>query len=302
MEGKKLALVGVGAVGGSLLGRKEGNDQIVSVIAQGDRAKRLEKEGILVNKKPCQGHLATAGDAIDLLFVAVKNTQLDEVKKEIAPFVGKETVLLPLMNGITAARTLKEAFPQNEVVTALVYVDAVKEGKDVFCGEEYLVQLGSQGDDCRAETVEMAAECLEKLGIESKIAEDIQRTLWLKWMVNMGMNQVSALMEVPFAPFQKIPALLEAAKMAMEEVVAVAKEAGVDLTMDDVWAMDEKIHGFEPEATSSMLQDVAAKRKTEVEFFAGELMRLGKQYGVATPYNALLYQLLRAKEGLYGVE
>lgn len=302
MAEKRMALVGVGAVGGSLLGRKEGNDQKVTVIAQGERAKRLQTEGITVNGKEVAVQIAKEGETIDLLFVAVKNTQLAKVKEEIAPFVGKNTVLLPLMNGITAAKELKAAFPKQEVVTALVYVDAVKEGKEIFCGEEYLVQVGAQGDDCRAETVQMAAECLADLGIESQVSTDITRTLWMKWMVNMGMNQVSALMEVPFAPFQTLPALLEAAKMAMAEVVQVAKAAGVDLSMDDVAAMDEKIHGFEPEATSSMLQDVAAKRKTEVESFAGELMRLGAQYGVATPCNALLYQLLRAKEGLYGVQ
>ncbi len=83
------------------------------------------------------------GSYPDLLMVGLKNTQLKAAIAELRDYVGPNTILMPLMNGISAfSEELREAFPENTVLTAVVYVDARKIGNELFCGETFLIQIG----------------------------------------------------------------------------------------------------------------------------------------------------------------
>ena len=82
----------------------------------------------------------------------------------------------------------------------------------------------------------------------------------------------------------------------MEEVIALAGPAGVDLTKADLGEWEVVLGRLAPEAKTSMLQDVEAGRRTEVEIFAGKVVELGRRYGVPTPANRLMLHLLRVIE------
>jgi 2-dehydropantoate 2-reductase len=131
------------------------------------------------------------------------------------------------------------------------------------------------------------------------VPRDMVWSLWYKFMINVGINQVSAVIRGTYGAFQaegEAKAVMEA---AMAEVVALSKALGTGLQDSDTTLWDKTLRGLAPGNKTSMLQDVEARRKTEVEAFSGEVIRLGRKAGVPVPVNQTLYNLIRAIEKSY---
>ena len=97
--------------------------------------------------------------------------------------------------------------------------------------------------------------------------------------------------------------LLEASEIveeAMREVVTIAKAAHVHLSEEDIKNWYSILSTLSPQGKTSMLQDVEATRKTEVEMFAGKVTELGKTYGIPTPVNQTLLRMISVIEQRYG--
>ncbi len=291
---EKITLLGVGAVGGALLCRNPNMLAKINVAVDAERKVRMQKDGIVVNGVSYFPQVAEHAPQ-DILLIAVKNTQLKGILSEMTPYVGQNTILVPLMNGISAVEVLQEAFPNQVVVPAVVYVDAQKTGNQIRVGEKYLVQIGGVDTEVLQAVQKVILDC----GAECEIREDIQRCQWKKFMTNVGANQVSALTGATYADMTRIPEILETVKAAMQEVLAVAMTMGVDLQEEDIRQAIAVFQCWSGNGKCSMLQDVEAKRITEVEVFAGKVIALGKKYNVATPVNQTLYWLISAKQQIY---
>jgi 2-dehydropantoate 2-reductase len=125
--------------------------------------------------------------------------------------------------------------------------------------------------------------------------------LWWKFLVNVGVNQVTALLEAPYAVVQKPGPALDLVVAAQREVVAVARAEGVDLTEADIATFLEVMATLGPDNYTSMAQDALAHRRTEVDEFAGTVVRLGERHHIPTPVNAVLLQAFLAKHEWWGV-
>lgn len=115
-------------------------------------------------------------------------------------------------------------------------------------------------------------------------------------MINVGINQVSAVLRAPYRVFQTSQEARELMESAMREVVVLAKAAKVNLSEEDVIDWYSFQSGLSPQGKTSMVQDVEAKRKTEVEMFGGKVIELGKTYGIPTPVNETLFRLIKIIE------
>ena len=107
-------------------------------------------------------------------------------------------------------------------------------------------------------------------------------------------------MRAQYGVFQSAPDAQALMETLMREVVQVAGPAGVDLTEKDIDAWYTALNTLAPEGKTSMLQDIEAGRKTEVDTFAGKVVALGKQYGIATPANETLLRIIRILEAAGG--
>lgn len=120
----------------------------------------------------------------------------------------------------------------------------------------------------------------------------MQRALWLKYMLNVSSNQPSAILRMNFGQMQNNKKFMEFFTKIMKEVQIIAKAEGVKNTETMI---DEALVTFNkmiPEGKTSMLQDVEAKRKTEVEMFAGTMTEFGKKHNIPTPYNQVMKDML----------
>lgn len=300
MEIQKAALIGMGAIGtvyGCALHRAYGGD--FAVVAGGERAERLRK-GVSLNGTAFAPRVVAPGEAFpaDLVLVCVKNYNLDEAVRDMRGVVGPGTAILPLLNGISARDRLQEAFPENPVFYGLcVYVDAVRTDAGVSNESNGLIQFGYADNTHPAPEVEAVRRYLESAGLSAEACPDMLRAVWKKWMLNVGCNQVSAVAGAPYGKMKLAPNA-QLFREAMLEVVALAKPCGVALFERDALEFEERLRGFSPEGKTSMLQDVEAGRKTEVEYFSGAVERLGREHGVPTPVNHVLRLLLESREAM----
>ena len=139
-------------------------------------------------------------------------------------------------------------------------------------------------------------ELFEKADIPYNIPEDMLHELWWKFMVNVGINQISAVLKAPYGVFQKVKDAEELMKTASNEVIQLSCKAGINLKADAINEFIKVLSKLAPEGKTSMLQDIEAGRKTEVDIFSGTVIELGKKYGVATPVNNMLYKMIKTME------
>jgi 2-dehydropantoate 2-reductase len=136
----------------------------------------------------------------------------------------------------------------------------------------------------------------DRARIPYRIPENMIRAMWSKFMINVGSNQASAILRAPHGVFQKDGEARELMVMAAREVVALSQKCGINLTEESVSEFLSILDALDPKGKTSMLQDIEAGRKTEVEIFAGTIVDLGKKLGVKTPLNEIFYKIIRAME------
>jgi len=298
---QKISIVGAGALGASYAGLLYEMDRdCVSFVAAGPRLERLRREGVIVNGRHYAIPVLSPEDPsppADLVIVAVKHHQLDEAIREMKNRIGAETLILSVMNGIDSEERLGAAYGMDKVLYALTMgIDALREGNRVVYTTQGKIFFGEAKNPTVTERVARVQALFEKAGIAYEIPPDMIRSLWWKFMVNVGINQASAVLRETYSAFQTSPAARELMHSAMREVIAVAGKAGISLYESDMDEFDKVLARLGPQGKTSMLQDVEAGRKTEVEMFAGTIIALGERYGVATSVNRTLFDSIKKME------
>jgi 2-dehydropantoate 2-reductase len=302
-------IVGAGAVGAavaSVLRRGEGVR--VSVLADSGRADRYAAEGFVLNGERLFFPVLPAraappkGEMPDLVIVAVKSHNLAQAITDMAPYVGEGSLVLSLLNGITSEDELAAVFGREKVPYAMILgIDAVREGNATSFSSSGKIYFGDARNPKGAwsERVSRIASLFDRSGMGYVVPEDMIRALWYKFMINVGINQASAVLHATYGAFQRLPEAWAVMEAAMRELIAVSRALGTGLAESDIEAFRETLVSLSPGAKTSMLQDVEARRKTEVEAFAGVVVALGEKAGVATPVNRLLFDMIRTIEQSY---
>jgi len=304
MKIEKIALIGMGAVGtvyGRLLYDCYGDD--FKVISGGSRKEKLQKSGFTLNNETFYPNVISEGDTkeiFDLIIFCVKNYQLEEAIEDVKSFVGENTVLITFLNGVTARDRIYEAFPKNTTLYGLAMrIDAERTNNGFINTENGEIHFGEADNTVVSTQVKAAQECFNKAGIKNIVFPDMIRMTWKKFMLNVGVNQVTAVTRAPYGKVTHLETNLVLFKEAMNEVLKIAKASNIDLREEDIDDFVTLMSSFSPMGRTSMLQDVEAKRKTEVDYFAGTVIEMGKKLNIPTPVNFVLYNIIKSIEELY---
>ena len=136
----------------------------------------------------------------------------------------------------------------------------------------------------------------DRAGLMYETPPDMIRMLWWKFMINVGINQASAVMRASFGVFQSSPEAQALVDTLMREVIVIAERIGVNLVEKDLDDWNAVLKTLSPKGKTSMLQDIEAGRKTEVEVFAGKVVELGRKHGIPTPVNQTLLSIIHVLE------
>lgn len=242
----------------------------------------------------------------DLVLVTVKSSATEEVATAIAPLLREDAVVLSLQNGLSNVDALREKIDR-PVLTGMVPFNVVAQGDGRF-------HQGSEGG-IEVEDSGLLAPYLPQFdaaGLPLVRKSDMDAVLWAKLVLNLN-NPINALSGLPLKTELSQRTYRRCVAAAQREALAVGQRAGRTaarltplppswiphlLTVPDVVfrTLASSMLAIDPLARSSMWEDLEAGRTTEVDWLNGEVVRLGREHGVATPVNEKLVELVRDAE------
>ncbi len=298
MELKKVVIIGAGAVGCYVLwGLSQKDDIDLSVIASGKRKERFEKNGFYINDKLYKPCVKTPQEAhgADIVIVSVKYNALESAVADIKEIVDDHTIVMSLMNGVDSEEVIASAIGEDHVVPALIKVASErKENKVLFDPETTIGIVYGEKDGQTTERTKAIAALFDGTGLHYRETPVILPEIWSKYRLNVGNNQPQAMLGVGVGAYTDSEHVAAIRAGLVSELDAIAKAKGIDLSLaDSSSTRGSKVY---KRARYSTLQDLDAKRHTEVDMFSGALVRMGQKLGIPTPYNEFTYHMIKALE------
>lgn len=299
---KKVIFFGVGAVGVTFAEQFLNSKYDFKILCDKERKKRYLEDGFIINGKRYDFDYVTKDEykqEADFIIIGLKYNNLRENIRELDGVVGKNTVIMSLLNGVDSEEIIGERFGIEKMVYSYVTnIDAKKINNNIIHTTNGIIVFGNK-DNNEDRKTNIITEVFDSVNIEYILSKDIQRDIWWKYMVNIGVNQTSAILGASYGVFQSSEHLRELAKSAMREVVAIAQAKGIHLTEDDVENSLHRILEHSKEGRTSMLQDVEAHRLTEVDMFSKNICELGKKYNISTPINQTFFYMIKVIESRF---
>jgi 2-dehydropantoate 2-reductase len=305
----RIAVFGVGGIGGYFGWRLASSGEDVVFVARGENLRVLSEQGLTVDTPDGTSvlhPLNAVGDPknvgpVDAVILGVKAWQVSEAAEAIRPMIGPDTFAVPLQNGLEAPWHLVRTLGPEHVAGGLchIMVFLVGPGHIRHAATNPYVAFGEL-DNKRTERVRRLQEAFSNAGVNCEVPEDIHRAMWEKFLFVVSFSAVAAATRAPAGVVRSIPETREMLEEAMREIVAVATARGISLNQDAISSTMGFIDGLAPTATSSMQRDIMEGRPSELSEQAGAVVRLGREVGVDTPlfsaiYRSLLPQELRAR-------
>jgi 2-dehydropantoate 2-reductase len=322
----KVAIVGLGAVGGLIAARMADAGHSVCALARGETLALVRERGLIVESagKRSVSHFQASDDASalgeqQLVIVTLKAPALAAVAPALAPLLGASTVVLPAMNGVLwwfmpaaapdepplasvdpGGRLLAQ-LPLERVLGCVVHLAASCPEPGVVrhgFGERLIVGEPAGGGD----TPRVRAVCaaLAEAGFQAEPSADVRRDAWYKLWGNMTMNPVSALTGAMSDAILDDPLVHAFMMRTMVEAATIGERIGCPIAQsgEERMALARQLGTFR----TSMLQDALAGRPLELDALVGAVHEIGARVGVATPnIGALLglTRLMARQRGLY---
>lgn len=276
---KNVVIVGLGGVGAVYASKLP----MSKILVSRERLTRYQKDKTTINDIEYDFDFVTeCPKNPDLIIITTKFYNLNEVIEQIKPT--ENTIILSLINGVSAVEILKKRFPISTVVPAYLICDSIiRQGRRIIHNDVNKIVMG--------QNVELE-NFFKQNNINYEVAEDIKSALWQKLMLNIIANQLSAVTRRTFGEMNSLSYIDKLLKNILQEVIETAEKEGVNNPRGLAQKAVETFHNMAPYGKTSMLQDVENGNKTEIDAFAGYIKMLGKKYGIKTPYSDLFYYLL----------
>ncbi len=306
----KIVVIGPGALGCLLAASLATSSEHELWLLDRDvrRANRLAQDGLLFLQGDMQGrfHINASANAhhigpADLLFLCVKSHQVKKAVVGSLPLFSDSSLLISFQNGISHLHILKETIPNLNWAAGVTTMGAtlVAPGH-VRHGGKGLTKIGflDSNIDKLPHALHNAAKLLTEAGIATVCVDDIVDQIWAKFLVNIGINALTAIHGCPNGELLHSKQILDTMKKAVLEAAAVARAKGINHPPDPV-ATTIKICQATAHNHSSMLQDVLNKRNTEVEAINGALVAEAHHLNIPVPANEQLFRKVKELEKEY---
>ena len=316
----RIAIVGVGAIGGLLAARLAKAGEEVSVVARGahlaairaEGLKLIDAEGEYTARVAASDRLAELGPQ-DCVVLGVKAHQVEDVAADVAAALGSQTAVLTAQNGVPwwyfsglggphAGRRLEsvdprgrigELLPAERLIGSVVYPAAEIAAPGVIRHIEGNRFTLGELDGAETPRVAALSQALTRAGFKAPVSSDIRSEIWMKLWGNATLNPVSALTGATLEAMCRFPPTRALIAEMMAEVKAVAEAHGVRFRI----SIDKRIAGAEAVGAhkTSMLQDIEAGRAPEIEALVGSVLEMGRIAGLACPRLEAAYAMVKLR-------
>lgn len=291
---KNVLLCGLGAVGSVYADKfQQYCPDNFRVLVDEERLVRYTKNPMMFNGVPLNCEYVTPKETdfkADLIIIATKMAGLGDALNEIANFVHDDTIIIPLLNGVTSERIVAEKYGWSRVLYGyFIGHSAIREGNNITQDGVNTLVFGAETKvDERVECVQLF---FDKAGVNYKIPDDIRHSLWCKYMLNVAANPTTALLRMTFGDMLGNELFMQLAVKIMKEVQMAAKADGINNTESMIDETVAHLKTMIPSGKTSMLQDVEAGRLTEIDIFVNPVIEFGQKYGFSTPYCEFLKEM-----------
>lgn len=303
MQIENVAVIGMGALGmlfGTHIMDRQGAEKIRFVMDR-ERAEKYGNRTFYKNEVPYRMPVQDyeQAEAADLVIVAVKYNGLQSALDTMKNCVGEHTVILSVMNGISSEEIIGKRYGEEHLIfTVAQGMDAMKFGEKLTFTKMGELRIGA-GLECQQSNLRAVKEYFDQIEMPYTEDKDIIRRMWGKFMLNVGINQCCMAYETNYYGCLVEGEPNRTMIAAMREVIALAHCEGVDIGEKDLNEYIDILKTLSPDGMPSMRQDGVAHRPSEVEMFAGTVIRLAQKHGILVPANRFLYEKVKQMEAGY---
>jgi 2-dehydropantoate 2-reductase len=306
----RIAIYGVGGVGGYYGGRLAEAGHDVVFIARGEHLTAMQRDGLRVFSpvgdfviKPvtATNNPGQAG-VVDVVIVAVKAWHLAAAAEAIKPMVGKDSLVLPLQNGVDATSVLASVLGDDHVLGGSCGISAYIEGPGCIrhVAVAPYIQFGPVGrtspTQVRSRIEDLRHAFAKAKGVAAEIPEDMLAALWQKFLGVAPTGAIGAITRAPMGVTRADASTRHLVESAKREIWYVGRAMGVKWAPDAISRVTA-VHDAVPfGTTASMQRDIMAGRPSELDAQIGVIVRLGESLGVPTPVNKFILDCLMPQE------
>jgi 2-dehydropantoate 2-reductase len=298
----KIGIVGIGGVGGYFGGKlaheygQSGQHEIV-FIARGEHLSAIKKSGLqlftkegdYVAKPTLTTDNPTEAGVFDLVFFGVKSYSLESSAKAVSGNISKDTVLIPLLNGVDIADRLHSILPAANIVNGCVYISSFIEKPGVVRQAGGICKLIFGTDDESAKQYQYILNILLKAKINAQLTDKISTALWIKYLFICPLAGLTTATNKTFGEIIENASLRERFKKMIKEVKSIADGRKIELPEDIVDKTLESIGRFAYDTKTSMQVDRERGKDTEIDIFTKYIIKSGKELDIPTPLHDEIY-------------
>ncbi|HIW48906.1 MAG TPA: 2-dehydropantoate 2-reductase [Firmicutes bacterium] len=298
----KIAIAGVGGVGGLLAGAMQLAGEEPYFIVRGKNKEAIQERGLKlvsdtlgqVTVRPQMAQETAVGmGEMDVVFLCTKSYGLDDMCRICQPLVGRDTLVIPLLNGVAVAQDVRQRLGEKgRVADGCIYCFSALDRPGVVrhTGQMKKVVFGFPGQEM-GEMEKELCHLLEQGGMEVECTGQVLERVWEKYHMMCGNSALFAWFDVSAGGIQQDPEKMAFARKVYEELVTIAASCGVVLPDDLVERHLAALRSFLPGTTSSLYRDLKTPgAKTEWEAIVGKAVRLARENGVQAPCMTAIYE------------
>ncbi|HEY8671560.1 MAG TPA: 2-dehydropantoate 2-reductase [Terriglobales bacterium] len=299
----RVAVFGTGGAGGYFGAQLALAGEDVVFIARGDHLRAIRATGLRLETPSGESIIsAQATDNpveignVDAILVGVKAWQVTAAANAMRALVGPDTVVVPLQNGVEAASELAAVFASNTLggmCGTLSFIAGPGHIRSV--GGQNFIKFGEL-DNKRTERVERLRQCFANAKASVEVPANIVKALWDKFLMVTSFGGVGSITRAPIGVTRAIPETRRLLEQCLQEALMVARARNVPMA-DPAVADTMKFYDAIPtNGTTSLQRDIADGKHSELDYWNGAVIRLGREVAVPTPTNQFIYDCLLPSE------
>ncbi|HHT7235670.1 MULTISPECIES: 2-dehydropantoate 2-reductase [Bacillus] len=303
----RILVLGAGGVGGFFGGRLVEKGEDVTFLVRSKRKQQLEEKGLVIRSIngdfSFQPKLITKEDIttpFDVILFSTKAYHLNEAITDLKPFIGENTVIIPLLNGIAHLALLQKEFGEEKVIGGLCFIETTlnSEGDVVQTSAANRLVFGEiKPQD--AERMQRISKVFAGTKASFVLSENITQDMWHKYLFITVMSGVTTLMRAPIGPIRESEGGREFIRNVFEESMQIMRAFGAPVKDNIVEEHMKTIDKISYDMKSSMQRDMEKGSFIEGKHLQGYLLELAKQLHIDTPLLEVVYQNLKVYQEMF---
>jgi len=298
----RIAIMAAGAVGGYFGARMAAAGHEVAFIARGAHRDAIRRDGLKLESALDDLHLKDVYvtddpnqiGTVDVVLFAVKLWDTETAGEQARALVGSNTRVITLQNGVDSVERLAPILGDASTIGGATYVVTRIASPGVIRHTGALARIQCGRLDRRPDAVLAGyVQQIKAANIDITLADNMLLEIWKKFVLLSGTSGITASTRQPLGVIRDDKDMRAFFFKLMHETMAVGRAAGVEFEPDFAAELERSVAAFAPAMKASMANDLEAGNRLELDWLAGNVVALGRKYGIPTPAQEAVYAVLK---------